>query len=280
MLISEALLFWDTNMGHLEDKYFVKNAGELSLLPPINIDLERTSLVIIDMQYLDAHQDHGVVAALEKIHPGSTEYYSKRLNTSVPAIKSLLEYARTSKMRVIHIVVGSKYKDLRDFNKRMRHWIFELQDLSGIEDIYWTESPTFKVLEELTPGPGETIIRKPSYGAVNSTNIENKEERRIASYRLIAKMPTIAAMAYKFSIGQPFVYPNNKLNYSENFLNMLFSVPAEEYKINNVFSDALDKILILHADHEQNASTSTVRLAGSSGASPLIVLENMKWRVD
>ena len=81
-------------------------------------------------------------------------------------------------------------------------------------------------------------------------------------------MPTIAAMAYKFSIGQPFVYPNNKLNYAENFLNMLFSVPAEDYKINNVFADALDKILILHADHEQNASTSTVRLAGSSGANP------------
>ncbi|PPR27557.1 MAG: Citrate synthase [Alphaproteobacteria bacterium MarineAlpha9_Bin4] len=102
----------------------------------------------------------------------------------------------------------------------------------------------------------------------DSTNIENKEERRIASYRLIAKMPTIAAMAYKFSIGQPFVYPSNKLNYSENFLNMLFSVPAEEYQINRVFADALDKILILHADHEQNASTSTVRLAGSSGANP------------
>ncbi len=102
----------------------------------------------------------------------------------------------------------------------------------------------------------------------DSTNIDNKEERRIASYRLIAKMPTIAAMAYKFSIGQPFVYPNNKLKYSENFLHMLFSVPAEKYEFNNVFSDALDKILILHADHEQNASTSTVRLAGSSGANP------------
>ena len=102
----------------------------------------------------------------------------------------------------------------------------------------------------------------------DSTNIDNKEERKIASHRLIAKMPTIAAMAYKFSIGQPFVYPNNKLNYAENFLNMLFSVPAEDYKINNVFADALDKILILHADHEQNASTSTVRLAGSSGANP------------
>lgn len=102
----------------------------------------------------------------------------------------------------------------------------------------------------------------------DSTDINNKEQRKIASYRLIAKMPTIAAMAYKFSIGQPFVYPKNSLNYSENFLNMLFSVPAEEYKINPVFSDALEKILILHADHEQNASTSTVRLAGSSGANP------------
>ena len=102
----------------------------------------------------------------------------------------------------------------------------------------------------------------------DSTDINNADERKIASYRLIAKMPTIAAMAYKFSIGQPFVYPNNSLNYSENFLNMVFSVPAEKYEINPVFADALDKILILHADHEQNASTSTVRLAGSSGANP------------
>ncbi len=102
----------------------------------------------------------------------------------------------------------------------------------------------------------------------DSTDINNVEQRKVASYRLIAKMPTIAAMAYKYSIGQPFVYPKNSLNYSENFLNMLFAVPAETYEINPVFSDALDKILILHADHEQNASTSTVRLAGSSGANP------------
>ncbi len=102
----------------------------------------------------------------------------------------------------------------------------------------------------------------------DSTDINNAEQRMIASYRLVAKMPTIAAMAFKFSIGQPFVYPNNSLNYSENFLNMVFSVPAEKYEINPIFADALDKILILHADHEQNASTSTVRLAGSSGANP------------
>ena len=93
----------------------------------------------------------------------------------------------------------------------------------------------------------------------DSTDIKDPKHRMIASYRLIAKMPTIAAMAYKFSVGQPFVYPRNVFNYAENFLYMLFSNPAEEYKINPVISKAMDKILILHADHEQNASTSTVR---------------------
>ena len=102
----------------------------------------------------------------------------------------------------------------------------------------------------------------------DSTDITDDNQRSIASHRLIAKMPTIAAMAYKFSIGQPFIYPNNKLSYSENFLNKMFSVPAEEYNIDPVLAKAMDKILILHADHEQNASTSTVRLAGSSGANP------------
>jgi len=102
----------------------------------------------------------------------------------------------------------------------------------------------------------------------DSTDINDPHQRMIASHRLIAKMPTIAAMAYKYSIGQPFVYPRNDLPYSANFLNMMFSVPAEEYKINPIIARALDRILILHADHEQNASTSTVRLAGSSGANP------------
>ena len=90
----------------------------------------------------------------------------------------------------------------------------------------------------------------------------------IASMRLIAKVPTLAAMAYKYNIGQPFVYPNNSLSYSENFLNMCYAVPCEEYQVSPTMAKALDKIFILHADHEQNASTSTVRLAGSSGANP------------
>ncbi|WP_422366745.1 citrate synthase [Pelagibius sp.] len=102
----------------------------------------------------------------------------------------------------------------------------------------------------------------------DSTDISDPHQRMVASHRLIAKMPTIAAMAYKFSIGQPFVYPRNDLNYAENFLNMIFSVPCEEYKISPVLARAMDRIFILHADHEQNASTSTVRISGSSNANP------------
>jgi citrate synthase len=99
-------------------------------------------------------------------------------------------------------------------------------------------------------------------------DIEDAAQRKRSAHRLIAKMPTIAAMAYKYSMGQPFVYPRNELSYAENFLHMMFSVPAEEYKVNPVIANAMDKIFTLHADHEQNASTSTVRLAGSSGANP------------
>jgi citrate synthase len=102
----------------------------------------------------------------------------------------------------------------------------------------------------------------------DSTDITDARQRVIASYRLIAKMPTMAAMAYKYSLGQPFIYPRNNLKYAENFLNMTFAVPCEEYDVNPVLARAMDLFLILHADHEQNASTSTVRIAGSSGANP------------
>ncbi|MBC7505516.1 MAG: citrate (Si)-synthase [Sandarakinorhabdus sp.] len=102
----------------------------------------------------------------------------------------------------------------------------------------------------------------------DSTDIHDPHQRMVASHRLIAKMPTLAAMAYKYSIGQPFVYPDNSLSFAGNFLNMTFSVPAEKYIVDPVVEDAMEKLLILQADHEQNASTSTVRLAGSSGANP------------
>ena len=99
-------------------------------------------------------------------------------------------------------------------------------------------------------------------------DITNADQRKTSAIKLVAKLPTIAAMAYKYTIGQPFVYPRNDLTYAENFLHMMFSVPAEEYKVSPVLAKAMDRIFMLHADHEQNASTSTVRLAGSSGANP------------
>ena len=102
----------------------------------------------------------------------------------------------------------------------------------------------------------------------DSTDINDERQREIASHRLIAKMPTIAAWAYKYSIGQPFVYPRNDEDYASNFLRMCFAVPAEDYVVNPILSRAMDRIFTLHADHEQNASTSTVRLASSSGANP------------
>ncbi|MEP1028391.1 MAG: citrate synthase, partial [Alphaproteobacteria bacterium] len=102
----------------------------------------------------------------------------------------------------------------------------------------------------------------------DSTDINDPHHRMIASYRLIAKMPTIAAWAYKYALGQPFIYPRNELSFAENFLHMMYATPCEEYKVSPVLSRAMDRILTLHADHEQNASTSTVRLAGSSGANP------------
>ncbi len=102
----------------------------------------------------------------------------------------------------------------------------------------------------------------------DSTNVDDPEQRMISAHRMIAKIPTIAARAYKYSLGQPFVHPRNDLSYAENFLRMCFSVPAEDWAPNPVLTKAMDRIFILHADHEQNASTSTVRLAGSSGANP------------
>ena len=102
----------------------------------------------------------------------------------------------------------------------------------------------------------------------DSLDIRDPAQRKLSAMRMIAKTPTLAAMAHKYSIGQPFVYPRNDLDYTANFLHMMFAVPSEEYKVNPIIAKAMDMIFVLHADHEQNASTSTVRLAGSSGANP------------
>ncbi len=160
-------------MGTPEDRYFHSPEGEISLLPPIDVQWGRTALVIIDMQYHDAHAEQGVVAALEKLYPGSTAYYAARLDTVVPAIRRLLDYARAGGLEIIHLVVGSDYQDLRDFNARMRAWILDLQERAGMADFYWTQSPTYRILEPLAPAEGETVFRKRSFGAFNSTNFEN-----------------------------------------------------------------------------------------------------------
>ena len=102
----------------------------------------------------------------------------------------------------------------------------------------------------------------------DSLDVNDESQRILSAYRLIGKMPTLAAMAYKYSVGQPFIYPQNEMGFSENFLHMMFATPCEKYTVNPVLARAMDKILILHADHEQNASTSTMRMAGSSGANP------------
>ena len=111
----------------------------------------------------------------------------------------------------------------------------------------------------------------------DSTDISDPQHRKISSHRLIAKMPTIAAMAYKYSVGQPFLYPKNDLSYTGNFLRMTFGVPAEDYEVIPAVEKAMDRIFILHADHEQNASTSTVRLAGSSGANPFACIAAVSY---
>lgn len=156
----------------------------------------------------------------------------------------------------------------------------ELPDKAGLEEFENTITRHTMVHEQLTSffrgfrrDAHPMAILVGVVGALSafyhdSTDINDPEQRRIASHRLIAKIPTIAAMAYKYSVGQPFVYPDNSLSYAGNFLKMTFAVPAEDYVVDPVIEDAMDKIFILHADHEQNASTSTVRLAGSSGANP------------
>ena len=106
----------------------------------------------------------------------------------------------------------------------------------------------------------------------DSTDIHNPEHREIAAIRLISKLPTLVAMAYKYGVGQPYMYPRNDLSYAGNFLRMMFGTPCEDYKVNPVLEKALDRIFILHADHEQNASTSTVRLCGSSGTNPFAAI--------
>jgi len=147
-----------------------------------------------------------------------------------------------------------------DFDRRIRHHTMVHEQMSRFFQGFRRDAHTMSVMV------GSVGALSAFYHDV--TDISDPQVRMVASMRLIAKLPTLAAMAYKYTIGQPFVYPDNSLDYASNFLKMCFAVPCAEYKVNPVLARALDRIFILHADHEQNASTSTVRLAGSSGANP------------
>nr|WP_319512981.1 citrate synthase [uncultured Cohaesibacter sp.] len=151
-------------------------------------------------------------------------------------------------------------EEKRDFDTRVTRHTMVHEQMSKFYTGYRRDSHPMAVMVGIVGGLSAFYH--------DSTDIADPHQRMVASLRMIAKMPTMAAMAYKYSIGQPFVYPRNDLDYAANFLHMCFSVPAEPYEVNPVLARAMDRIFILHADHEQNASTSTVRLAGSSGANP------------
>ncbi len=150
--------------------------------------------------------------------------------------------------------------DLEDFELRVTHHTMLHEQMRNFYSGFRRDSHPMAVMTG--------VVGAMSSFYHDSTDINDPWQREVAAIRMIAKMPTIAAWAYKYSLGQPFVYPKNSLDYAGNFLHMCFSVPAEEYVVNPILSRAMDRIMMLHADHEQNASTSTVRLAGSSGANP------------
>jgi nicotinamidase-related amidase len=150
----------------------VEHFNEVS--PPVTLTADgRTALLVIDMQYHDASPDHGLNAAWERIEPGSMTYYNRRLTgTTVPTIERLLPFFRDNAMPVIYLVIGSPYRDLRDCPPRFREWARNLEQRAGIEDLWWSGNPDFRILEELAPREDETIVRKTTNGAFNSSCLD------------------------------------------------------------------------------------------------------------
>lgn len=145
-----------------------------TLVPPVPLRKDgTTALVIIDVQYRDAHPDHGVGLAMQKIIPGSMDYFFERVeSTLIPSIRTLLDYFRANRLPVIHVLLGSEYRDLRDCPPRFRQWVAKLEQDSGVTDIFWSGGKGYEVREEIAPVAGETIIRKLTMGAFNSGNID------------------------------------------------------------------------------------------------------------
>lgn len=145
-----------------------------TLVPPVPLRKDgTTALVIIDVQYRDAHPDHGVGLAMQKILPGSMDYFFERVeSTLIPSIRGLLDYFRANRLPVIHVLLGSDYRDLRDCPPRFREWVAKLEQDSGVADIFWSGGKGYEVREEIAPVEGETIVRKLTMGAFNSGNID------------------------------------------------------------------------------------------------------------
>lgn len=145
-----------------------------TLVPPVPLRKDgTTALVIIDVQYRDAHPDHGVGLAMQKIIPGSMDYFFERVeSTLIPSIRTLLDYFRANRLPVIHVLLGSDYRDLRDCPPRFREWVAKLEQDSGVRDIFWSGGKGYEVREEIAPVAGETIVRKLTMGAFNSGNID------------------------------------------------------------------------------------------------------------
>ena len=145
-----------------------------TLVPPVPLRKDgTTALVIIDVQYRDAHPDHGVGLAMQRILPGSMDYFFERVETTlIPSIRKLLDYFRANRLPVIHVLLGSDYRDLRDCPPRFREWVAKLERDSGVEDIFWSGGRGYEVRDEIAPVEGETIVRKLTMGAFNSGNID------------------------------------------------------------------------------------------------------------
>ncbi|MDQ0317437.1 cysteine hydrolase family protein [Amorphus orientalis] len=150
-----------------------------AMIPAVDLSKrEQLALVIIDMQYHDASPDHGMTRAWEQAYPGSMSYYNDRLTaTTVPAIRNLLNYFRNEKLTVIHLVIGSPYRDLRDCPPRFRAWTRNMERAAGIEDVWWAENPDFAVIEPLAPLPDETVVRKTTNGAFNGSEFDATLQR-------------------------------------------------------------------------------------------------------
>lgn len=143
-------------------------------VPAVTVDPARSALVIIDMQYHDAWPERGLTAAIEKKVPGSMAYYSERLtSTTIPAIEHLLKAWRAAELPVIHLVFGSDYRDLRDCPGRIRGWMRNMEEISGLSDVFWSGGEDFEIIAPLAPAPGEMVVRKTTNGAFNGSNIDD-----------------------------------------------------------------------------------------------------------